>query len=76
MVQEGGKRPYQRGKYYQDGSSAHRNNHFEEPKGYRIYDKLAAAGKKIEGYFWELEENGAYPEIKAGKGRSLRYAIA
>jgi len=35
------------------------NNHFEEPKGYRIYDKLAAAGKKIEGYLWELEENGA-----------------
>jgi hypothetical protein len=35
------------------------NNHFEEPKGYWIYDKLAAAGKKIDGYLWELEENGA-----------------
>lgn len=32
------------------------NNHFEEPKEYWIYEGLAAVGKKIEGYLWELEE--------------------
>ncbi len=32
------------------------NNPFEEPKVYWVYEELAAVGKKIEGYLWELEE--------------------
>jgi hypothetical protein len=32
------------------------NNPFEEPKECWIYEELAAVGKKIEGYLWELEE--------------------
>lgn len=34
------------------------NNHFEEPKEYRIYDKLAVVGKKIEDILRSWKEAG------------------